>query len=161
MSSCDASRSGRGEPQHMRRTVKRLDDEIRTWNRQKGEKSKLEGKLTLARLRSSSGYPKLKAQGVATRHMASFTLELAARHCACPSDRCVLGVAQTLQEIYHILEEEGMFLSGAAKTRLPELFHLLCNGLSCEALAEVPVVKEWKMSPEDAPVHPFDGVASA
>ena len=129
----------------------RLDDEIRAWYRQKGEKSKLQGKLTLARLRSSSGYPKLKEKGAATRHMASFTLELAARHCAGPSDRCVLGVVQTLAEIYHILEEEGMFLSDAAKTRLPELarqFHLLYNRLSREALAEVPVVKEWKMSPK-------------
>ena len=129
----------------------RLDDEIRAWYRQKGEKSKLQGKLTLARLRSSSGYPKLKAKGAATRHMASFTLELAARHCAGPSDRCVLGVVLTLAEIYHILEEEGMFLSDAAKTRLPELarqFHLLYNRLSREALAEVLVVKEWKMSPK-------------
>ena len=129
----------------------RLDDEIRAWCRQKGEKSKLQGKLTLARLRSSSGYPKLKVKGAATRHMASFTLELAARHCAGPSDRCVLGVVLTLAEIYHILEEEGMFLSGAAKTRWPELarqFHLLYNRLSREALAQVPVVKEWKMSPK-------------
>ena len=114
----------------------RLDDEIRAWYRQKGEKSRLQGKVSLARLRSSGGYPKLKA---ATRHMASFTLELAARQCACPSERCVLGVVQTLVEIYHILEEEGMFLSDAAKARLPELvrqFYLLYNRLSREALAE-------------------------
>ena len=58
-------------------------------------------------------------------------------------------------EVDHFLEEEGMFLSDAAKTRLPELarqFHLLSNRLSREALAEVPVVKEWKMSPK---VHLF------
>ena len=58
---------------------------------------------------------------------------------------------QTLAEIYHVLEEEGMFLSDATKTRLPELarqFHLLYIGLSREALAEVPVFKEWKMSPK-------------
>ena len=121
----------------------RLDDEIRAWYRQKGEKSKLQGKLTMARLRSSCGYPKLKAKGAATRHMASFALGLAARHCAGPS---VLDVVQTLAEIYHTLEKEGMFLSDAAKTRLSELarqFHLLYNRLPREAVAEVPV---WSRS---------------
>ena len=87
--------------------------------------------------------------GAATRDMSSFILELAARHCAGPSDRCVLNVVQTLAEMYHILQEEGTFLSDAAKTKLPELprqFHLLYNRLSRHELAEVPVVKEWKMS---------------
>ena len=44
-----------------------------------------------------------------------------------------------------------MFLSDAAKARLPELahqFHLLYNRASREGLAEVPVVKGWKMSPK-------------
>ena len=88
---------------------------------------------------------------MATRHLASFSLEPPARHCAGPTDRCVLGVVETLAESNHVLEEDGMFLSDAAKTRLPELarqFHLLYSGLSREALADVPVVKEWKMSPE-------------
>ena len=56
---------------------------------------------------------------------------------------------QTLAEIYHILEEEGIFLSDAAKTRWPELarqFHLLYNRLSREALAEVLAVKEEDVS---------------
>ena len=44
-----------------------------------------------------------------------------------------------------------MFVLDAAKARLPEparQFHLLYNRLFPEALAEVPVVKEWKMSPK-------------
>ena len=79
--------------------VANVNDSTSALYRQKGEKSKLQGKLTLARLRSSSGNTKLKAKGAATRHMASFTLELAGWHCAAPSDRCVLGVVQTLADI--------------------------------------------------------------
>ena len=66
------------------------------------------------------------------------------------------------RETDHMLEEEGTFLSDAAKARLPELarqYHLLYNRLSREALAEVPVVKGVEDVPEDALFHPFGGVA--
>ena len=47
-----------------------------------------------------------------------------------------LGRCADARGDYHILEEEGMFLSDAAKIRLLELarqFHLLYNRLSYEA----------------------------
>ena len=99
MSSCDASRSERGEPLHTRRTVNDSSTRSALGTDRKERSPNSKEKLALARLRSSGGYPKLKAKGAATRHMASFTLEMAARHCAGPSDRCVLGVVQTLGEI--------------------------------------------------------------
>ena len=56
-----------------------------------------------------------------------------------------------------------MSLSDAAKTWLllstARQFHLLYNRLSHEALAEVPVVKEWKMSTKtDTPNIQLHGV---
>ena len=153
MSSCDASRSGRGEPLHTRRTVNDLDDEIPAWYRQKGEVSKLQGKLTLARLRSSDGYPKLKAKGAATRHMG--VLHPGSGCSAlCWSKRPLrLGVVQTLADIYHILEEKGVFLPDARQ------FHLLYNRSSPRGVGGSPCGQRVEDVPEVAPVHPFDGVA--
>ena len=77
---------------HAENLVIDLDDEIRAWFRQKGEKSKLQKKLTLARLRSSSGHPELKAKGAATRHMASFTRNWLLGTVLVPATVGVLGV---------------------------------------------------------------------
>ena len=76
---------------------------------------------------------------------------MAARHVAAPRDRCVLCGAETLAEICHILEEERMFLSDAAKAMLLELarqIHLLYTRSSIWELAQVPVATEWKISPK-------------
>ena len=140
----------------------RLDDEIRAWYRQKGEKSKLQGKLTLARLRSSSGYPKLKAKGAATRHMASFTLELAARHCAGPSDRCVLGVAQTHAEITTSSKRRVCFCQMQRRRGCQSLrASSTCCTTACPTRRGSPCGRRVENVPEDALVLPFDGVARA
>ena len=108
--------------------------------------------------------PEAQSEGSGDSAHGVLHLELAARHCAGPSDRCVLGVVQTLAEIYLILEEEGVFLSDAAKARLPELvrqFHLLYNQpLVPRGVGRSHCGQRMEDAPEDAPVHPFDGVAS-
>ena len=64
-----------------------------------------------------------------------------------------MGVVQTLAEIYHILEEEGVFLSDAAKTTLPELARQFSPAVQ-------PLVpRDVGRSPCCQRVHPFDGVA--
>ena len=48
--------------------------------------------------KADAGTAPQQSKGAATRHMASLTLELAARHSAGPSDRCVCGVVQALAD---------------------------------------------------------------
>ena len=127
MSSCDASRSGRGEPLHTRRTV---NDSTTRSAFGTDRKERIQQWLPEAQSEGSGD----SAHGVLHPGTGCSAL--------CWSKRPLrLGrVVQALAEIYHILEEEGMFLSDAAKTRLPELarqFHLLYSRLSREALAEV------------------------
>ena len=40
--------------------------------------SRVQGKLTVERLRTDGGWPKLKAKAAATRHLVHFALELVA-----------------------------------------------------------------------------------
>ena len=48
----------------------RLGQELNSWYNSVKEKSKLQGKLTIARIRTERGWPKLKCKGAAARHLA-------------------------------------------------------------------------------------------
>ena len=112
--------------------------------------SKVQGKLTVERIRSTNGWPKLKAKAAATRHLAEFALALAIEHDdGTPHSRMRVGVAQCLVDFYKMLKAEGMFLSDDAKKRLPKLGRTLCtlySKLCSEAFGQG--TKFWKMSPK-------------
>lgn len=114
------------------------------------ETSRLQGKLKVERIRTSGGWPKLKAKAAATRHLARFALKLALDHNdGTVHNRRRLGVAQSLVDFYDIIEREDMFLSDDAKQRLPEIGRTLCflyGHLSAEASSGA--AKLWKFQPK-------------
>ena len=60
---------------------KRLNEELKLWYKGARVNSKIEGELKYDRLKTDSGYPKLKAKATVTRHMCEFALLLAEQYC--------------------------------------------------------------------------------
>ena len=85
--------------------TKGLHEEMVAWHKKNKTKSKLQGKLTYERLRTTSGWPKLKAKAAATRHLIFFALDLATRHCQ--DDIRIIAVVQLMCEFYTLLESQG------------------------------------------------------
>ena len=110
----------------------------------------MQGKLSLDRIKTSGGWPKLKAKAAATRHLAPFALGLAIEHdTGSPRDRRRVAVAQLLINCYNIIHDEGMFMSEAARRDLPEIGRRLCSiygQLSAEASSAER--KRWRFSPK-------------
>ena len=106
--------------------------------------SKLQGGLTVERVRTSGGWPKLRAKAAATRHLANFALELV-REFGRAEDRKVLAVCQLLCRFYDILNAEPMFVSDEI-LELGRRFGALYLALSREA-AEARE-KMWKATPK-------------
>ena len=129
-----------------------LSSDIASWYKKtkSSKKSRLQGKLTIDRLRSSQSWPKLKAKAAATRHLAAYAATLCqqyddgSRHA-----RNRRAVAELLARFYEIIGGEGMSLTTEAKRALPELGRRLCvlyNALSFEAAEQN--VRKWKMVPK-------------
>ena len=107
--------------------------------------SKMQGKLTLDRIRTTNDWPKLKCKAAATRHLAPFALELAQRFCG----RAEIAVCTLLVRFYDLLSSEGQFLSPAAKAEVPGLGRRLCEVyclLARQALNDR--VRKWKIMPK-------------
>ena len=79
----------------------------------------MQGDLTWTRLKTGSGFPKLKAKAAATRHMMSYGLHLAQTYLA--EDRRIVAIAQLMAEFYSLLESEGLHLKQATIDRIMEL----------------------------------------
>lgn len=111
---------------------------------------KLQGKLVVERIRTSKGWPKIKAKAAAVRHLAPFAVELAKEfNTGTLHDRRRVALAELLVEFYKILQSEDMFLNPDARVRLPELGYDLCmlySNLADEAARNG--VKGWKFSPK-------------
>ena len=103
----------------------------------------------MERIRTRGGWPKLKAKGAATRHLAGFALQLAIRfNSGSVHDRRRVGVAQLLVEFYKILESEEQFLSESARARIQVLgrdFSVLYCQLSSAAYGGGQ--RLWRFSP--------------
>ena len=83
---------------------------------------KLQGKLTFERLRTSSGWPKLKAKAAAIRHLSKFGLAMALRYnSGSIHDKQRLAVITLLCKFYNILDREGELLSASAKDEISRL----------------------------------------
>ena len=79
------------------RNVQGLMEELQAHYKSSKEASRIQGKLTVERIRTQGGWPKLKAKAAATRHCAKFALDLAIRHnSGSPHDRRRVGVVQCL-----------------------------------------------------------------
>ena len=128
--------------------VELLDKHLNAWYKANKCSSKIQGKLSHQRLRSTDGWPKLKAKAAATRHLAKYALHLAQTF-ASADERPIVAVCQLLTRFYEILESESMFLGAAARAELPRLGQQLAviySGLASRAAANL--VKAWKMTPK-------------
>ena len=85
-------------------------------------KSRLQGRLTAERIKTSNGWPKLKGKGAAVHHIAPCALNLAIEHdIGSAHDRRRVAVCQCLVKFYDLLASEGMFMSDRARAEIPEV----------------------------------------
>ena len=130
--------------------VKRLQQHLNDWYRRTRATSKLQGAITLERLRTDGGWPKLKAKAAATRNLADYALELMETYGnAGIEDDMAKSICRLLVRFYTILREEDLILSDAAKVELPELgqrLGVLYASLSARALAREQ--RLWKLVPK-------------
>ena len=130
--------------------AKLLQQNLTKWYKSNRVTTQLQGTLTAERIRTSGGWPKLKAKGAATRHLAGFALFLVQTYCgASEEDRCMLGVCQLLVRFYDILQSESQFMRSSAKQEIAKLgrnLALLYNKLSLMAIHSG--AKLWKTSPK-------------
>ena len=128
--------------------VEKLNGHLQSWYKQTKCKSKLQGALTVARLRTSGNWPKLKGKAAATRHLAAYALHLVETY-GTAADNLVLAVCQLLCEFYDILNSESMFLGAQARIRLPDVgkqLAVLYTRLATTAAASR--IRMWKVSPK-------------
>lgn len=127
-----------------------LTKDMQEWYKAQKNISRLQGRLTIERLRTTGGWPKLKAKAAATRHLTRYALVLAQRHdSGSVHDRQRLAVAQLLVSFYDVLDQNGMFLSPTAKEALPKIGSRLCiiyEKLSRESLEAGRMM--WKLVPK-------------
>ena len=128
-----------------------VNQHLKQWYKSAGAGlHKLQGKLTIERVRTRGSWPKLKAKAAATRHLAAYALHLMStfgRDTA--EDRRALAVCQLLVKFYELLDSEGVYLSKASKAEISKLGTRICilySGLAADAAAAG--VKMWKMNPK-------------
>ena len=137
-----------GETQEIQ--TKGLEKQMHLWFKRNQQASKIQGKLTFSRLRSSKEWPKLKAKAACTRHVTRFALELSKQHnSGSDHDRKRDAACELLVRFYDILDTEDRYLSDAAKLEISHIgkfFIAIYSNLSEEALRND--VRKWKMIPK-------------
>ena len=132
------------------KNVIELEKKMISWCKSNKDKSRLKGKLTMERLKTSGAWPKLKASAAATRHLVKFALKLCIDFdSGSVHDRRRLGVCQLLDRFYTIIDAETDVLSDAAREVLPEIGRnlvMLYGSLAEEAVGAR--LKLWKFVPK-------------
>ena len=102
--------------------VARMDTHMRAWYRANRIPDKLQGPLTVERLRSSKEWPKLKAKAAQTRQLARYALTLV-REFGDDSmmDTLALGVCTCLVRFYEVLNEHTMVFPQDIHDEMPIL----------------------------------------
>jgi hypothetical protein len=127
--------------------IEGLGEDLDVWYKANKEAYKIQGPLTLARIKTSGDWPKLKAKAAATRHIMRYALKLAVQHnSGSIHDQRRLAVCQLLVRFYDILDQSGRYLSEEHKAELPMIaqnFMLNYQRLTQEALGMR--LRRWKM----------------
>ena len=112
--------------------------------------SKLQGKLSVERLRTQGGWLKLKAKAAATRHLARYALALALEFGAGDKeDRHILALCQLLCQFYDLIDTESMFFGPVAKAQIPGIAQRLVGIYTALATAAKEAgEKMWKPTPK-------------
>ena len=131
--------------------IKNLYKHMNDWHKNnKTCKSKLQGTLTVERIRTSGGWPKLKAKAAQTRHLSKYAFHLICTFGTTSDyDRKVTAVCQLLVRFYEMLDNEAKFLGAAAREEISKLgfrMGVLYSDLGKQA--QVAKEKMWKLSPK-------------
>ena len=130
--------------------VKNLARHMHEWYKKTKCTSKLQGKLTLERTRTSNNWPKLKANAAATRHLAEYALHLMEEFGRGDAyDNDMATVCKLLVRFYELLKTETMFVSANAKKEFPVLAQALTGiyqRLASSAFEHGQTL--WKLSPK-------------
>ena len=127
--------------------IQGLQKYLKEWYKGSGfTGSKVQGKLTIDRIRTRGGWPKLKAKAAATRHLAKFALHLVLTFA--DGDPRLIAICQLLCSFDDTLDEESMFLSPPCQDRVAQnwaeigdaVFILVRSSCCChgEALEDEP-----------------------
>lgn len=135
--------------------------------RKTNKKSKIDGKITVNRIRTSGDWPLFKCKAAAGRHLLPWCIELATRfNSGSDHDNRRLALFQCLQSVVELLQHRaGRFLTEAQKR---ELFEISQSLFSCYSLlaneALTQGVRKWKIKPKahlcqhlfeiDVPINP-------
>ena len=100
--------------------MKQLNLDLKSRYRQNaGPIHKIQGQLTIGRIRTKAGWPKLHAKAASTRHLAQYGCSLAMRfNSGSWLDQRRLAIAKFLCKFYEILAAEGMLFSRKAKNEI-------------------------------------------
>lgn len=129
--------------------VERLGVDIKSWSRRTGL-SGVRGTLTIDRVRTRGGWPKLKGKGATARHMVRYAADLIQRfritdesHPDFEHDELMHGIVQCLMRFYEILFTQEMFLTDEAKIELPRLGQLLASMYT--RIARLCFDRQWRL----------------
>ena len=114
--------------------------------------SKLQGKLTVSRIKTTRDWPKLKAKAAACRHLMKYGVHLATRfNSGSLHDRRRLAVTKLMARFYEIVDTDARFFTAPVLEELKRIgqeFMGCYIALSIEAAESVPPVHAWKLVPK-------------
>ena len=127
-----------------------LEADLRGWERRTRAGTRLQGKLTVQRLKSESGFPKLKAKGAQVRHLAEYALTIARKFdSGSQHDRMKVAIAQLLCRVYQCMSSSSQFFPAPALTEFQTAGQKMLLILSALHTAAVESgERRWKFPPK-------------
>ena len=111
-----------------------------------GVKNQFRGKLTPDRIKTSSGWPKLKGQGATVRSLVPFVIHLATKYRLGKRQR---NLCMMMMRFYELLDSQPLFMSSDARTELARLGQVFCDTYASLAAEHFEKrIKMWKGSPK-------------
>ena len=130
--------------------VKQLQLAMQEYYKNSKVASRMDGSLTLDRLRTKGQWPKLKAKAAAVRNLIPFVAALARQHnSGSDHDRRRLEIANDLNLFYDTLRSEGQILSRHGAETLRRIGESLPRAYAHLAAEAVGMNKKgWKLVPK-------------
>ena len=130
--------------------IQKLQECLVKWYKSTKCQRRLQGALSIERIRSQSDWPKLKGKAAATRAVIAFCVFLMETYGdGSVTDNRILSLCKLMQRFYTIISSEGRFLSASAKLEIPKLSQALAAIyvlLANDAFREG--IKMWKTQPK-------------
>jgi len=141
--------------------IKALNAYLQQWYKDTKCQRRVQGPITPERVRTSGGWPKLKAKAAATKHILLFCIHIMEVFGdfseADGEDHQILGLCRCLQRFYVLCDVQSRFFSQEAKDEirvLSQTFASLYARLANTSFAAR--VRMWKIQPK---VHLFQHLA--